>query len=111
MNPKGLLSEQQRQSLFTTLGLDNIPQEQKDELLQGMIDTVLNRIFTRIEPVLTEQDLTEMQSLEKEPDADQKINQFLLSRVPNLEGIAQEEIELFRDELKKSVNDIQSLIK
>lgn len=98
-SPAGLINQN---DLFQDLGLDNLPEEKKAALMQTMIDTVMNRIFNRVSTVLTESDMQVLQELQSKPDSDQIVNQYLVSRVPNLDGIAAEEVEAVREEMKAS---------
>lgn len=108
--PQGLLNPEQKDTLLKELGLENLPDDQKEKLMQTMIDAALSRIFNRILPSLTKEDLQMMTDLQLRPDADQAVNQYLVGRVPNLDAIAREEIEAFRQEMKDSVATIKAAL-
>jgi hypothetical protein len=108
--PQGLMSEQQKTSLITELGLDSLPEDQKVNLVNTMVDTVLDRIFARISPSLTESDMQTIEALQNNPQSDQAINQYLMSRVPAMGSIAEEEVKRFRDEMKSSVEAIKAAL-
>jgi hypothetical protein len=108
--PPNLLTPEQQNTLFSELGLEDLPEERKETLMQSMVDTVMNRVFTRISPTLTDKDLDDLAALELQPDSDVAVNQFLLAKVPNLENIMREEIESFRNEMKETVAAVKDAL-
>lgn len=106
--PPALLSAEQKNSLFNDLELAGISEDKKQELMDQMIDTVLNRIFSRVSEVLTEEDLKTLDDLNLRPDGEQAVGSFLVSRVPNLDAIAKEEVDKFRAEVKKTLTTIKA---
>lgn len=108
--PASLLTDEQKNSLFSELGLANLPDEKKEELMTQMIDTVLNRIFQRVLPSLSKEDTQALEDMGLREDGDSAIGSYLVSKVPNLDAIAQEEVEKFRTELKTSVSTIQAAL-
>lgn len=108
--PSSLLTDEQKNSLFSELGLANLPNEKKEELMTQMIDTVLNRIFSRVLPSLSKEDTQALEDMGLREDGDSAIGSYLVSKVPNLDAIAQEEVEKFRTELKTSASTIQAAL-
>lgn len=108
--PSGLITQEQKDTFLAELGLEDLDEDRKEMLMQSMIDTLLNRIFTRITPSLTKADFATLDDLEMRPDAEQWINNYLVSKIPNLDQIVAEEIASFREEMKKSVADIKALL-
>lgn len=105
----GIISDSQKQTFISELGLDSLPEDQKTDLVNTMMETVLNRIFTRISPVLTDQDAAMIETLQSSGDnADQTVIQYLGSKVPNLTQIVNEEIESFKAEMKQDLANIQT---
>ncbi len=104
-----IISDEQKQSFLSELGLDSLPEEQKTDLVNTMMETVMNRIFTRISPVLTDQDATMLETLQNSGEqAESLVLQYLSSKVPNLSQIVAEELSEFKQEMKKDVTDIQA---
>lgn len=101
-----LIPVEQAEALFTELHLQNLPADKKEEMLNTMIDTVMDRIFLRIEPALSPEVKQKLDELESQPDADAQIAQLLTSSVPNVDRVAQEEINRYREDLKLQVNTI-----
>lgn len=107
--PKSLISLEDAQAVFTELGLQNLPEDKKSQMLETMIDTVMDRIFQRIEPTLSENDKKMLTDLEMRPDADNAMVNYLVAIVPNLDAIATEEIMNYKRELKSQISDIMNV--
>lgn len=82
--------------LVSVLGLDKLPEPQKTELLNQMVETLDNRMASEIFPLLSEQD---MQELEKITDANGDAKTFLKERIPNLELLTTEIVAQFKKEM------------
>lgn len=98
-----LISQQAQQDFLQQLGLNELPQERKQQLLAKMINVVMSRLMNRITAILTDQDA---QALEKLVDTDKTglaVNEFIMSRVPNFQGLLIEEIEKFKAEMQTSM--------
>lgn len=106
--PQGLMNEQQKNNLISDLGLDSLPEDQRNAFLANMVDTVLNRVFLRVSQVLTEQDLQMLDTLQQGPNPDQAVNQFLASRIPTFNSIVDEEIANLKEEMKTAVEAMKT---
>ncbi len=105
-----ILTPEQTQDLFAGLGLEGISDEKKQQMMDTMIDTVLNRIFTRISAVLTDEDEKMIADLELRPEEENAVYTYLAGRVPNLDAIAQEEVNKLKEELKTVVSTIKEQV-
>ncbi len=65
-------------------------QKQKLDQLTGVL---LKRVFMRVAHVLTAEDLTKIEELDKNDQEGQAVKYFLISKVPNFEAILDEEIQ------------------
>lgn len=101
----------QMQSIFTDLGLDSLPEEQKKQLIDSMIDNVLNRVFTRIAPTLTSEDSQVLDTLQQQPDSDGLVANYLQSKVPNFASIMNEEVSKMKVEMQDTVATMQDTFK
>lgn len=108
--PQGLMNEQQKNNLISDLGLDSLPEDQRNAFLANMVDTVLNRVFLRVSQVLTEQDLQMLDTLQQGPNPDQAVNQFLASRIPTFNSIVDEEIATLKEEMKTAVEAMKTTL-
>jgi hypothetical protein len=104
-----LLTDQQKTDLLKDLGLDSLTPEKQAEVASKMIDTVMLRVFNRITPALTEEDITTLEQLDQKDDSGVVVNQYLASKIPNLESIIKEETGNFKKEMTDSLSNMQTL--
>lgn len=64
-----------------------------------LANLVLERVFTKIVPALTEGDIEKIKQLDIEDDDGEKVKEFLTSKAPNFEEILRDELELVKQEL------------
>lgn len=85
------------QNIIQALGLDNLPEEEKNKMLEEMGRVVYQNIILRVINELKEEDKDELDAfLETNTDNQEAIYEFLKSKLPNLDEIAAEEVEKFR---------------
>lgn len=90
-------------TILDELGLGDLPQEQKDQLLNQMIDSLNTRILNRVSNVLTDEDVDNLEKLSEQDPTGDLANQFLAAKVPNFNAIALEETDRFKREMKDSL--------
>lgn len=73
--------------------------DDQQTVINELTDLVLQRIFTRIAPQLSEEDVQKFESLSKEDTTGALSKDFLVSKVPNFDQIFQEEIDLLKSGL------------
>jgi hypothetical protein len=105
-----LLTPQDVDGFFKDLGMENLPQDRKDSMVQVMMETVLDRVFLRIEPSLTDQDRITLETLSTQPDGQNLSLGYIMTKVPNLDQIATEEIANYRQEMKAQVDAVVSTL-
>jgi hypothetical protein len=105
----GILSDQQKNDLIADLGLDSLSPDRKAEVMNKMIDAVILRVFNRVVPALTDQDINTLEQLDQKDDSGVVVNQYLQNKVPNLESIVKEETDNFKKEMADSLASMQSL--
>lgn len=94
MNPQIL-----DQDIITLLGLDNLPEEQKTNLINKMGEVILNRISLKIMDNLSLDEQERLKTLINKDKDEEKVNDFLKSRIENLEEIRMTEILRFKAEI------------
>lgn len=92
-----VLTAQQIKQLLRSSRVEGINEEE----LVNKSNTLTQRIFYRIAQVLVEEDLVEIESINKDDEDGLKVKAFLLSKVPNLDKIINEEITKLNLELGK----------
>jgi len=94
VNPKDFWDK----DIFKLMGLKNVPEDKKKEMMDSMMRTVQNRVLARILDSMEEVDVKEFEKLIKDGD-NEKTNAFLESKNINLTQISAEEAMLYKTEL------------
>ena len=97
---------QQTTNILEDLGLLDLPEERKAELLDKMSDLIQKRVLLRIVKMLSDKDKNDLDKVLEKGDAVQ-IQDFLMSKVPNLDEITQEEVNDFKKEVKAHVANLK----
>ena len=87
-------------NLFQSLKLENLPDEQKTELLAQVARPLTKRLILYAYGKLSDTDRLEFEKLLDTAD-EAKINEFLKSKLPHLEAIAEIEALKLIEEIKK----------
>lgn len=92
------------QNIFTVLGLDSLPDDHKQQLLDKMTELVQKRLSLRLLESLSTEDGTRLEEMLKTSSMeDPAVADFFKARMPNLEDILKEEIVDLKQELLASV--------
>jgi hypothetical protein len=91
----------QATSLITDLGLDDLGQEEKDELIQKLAETLQNRLFSTVMQELTDEEKDELNRLSEDSN-NERINEYIKEHVPDLEIITGQVYEDFKKDLLDS---------
>lgn len=96
-----------KDNLISQLGLDDLPQEKKIELMMKWGNIVQKDIIMRILKELPEKDKAELDKLlAAQGENFEEIYKFLEGKMSNLDDIVKEEIEKFREEIKDSAKKL-----
>lgn len=91
--------------LLDELGLSEISQDKKEQLLIKMTEVLLKRIFLETMEKLDEQAREEYQKLvEGGNSTPEQMEEFLKSRIGDYEGLVQKVVDEFKEEMKKDIN-------
>ena len=85
--------------LVKELNLDKFTEEEKNEVLAQLADSLLKRLMLRVYDKLNEGDQQELDKLTKGGNVE-KVNEFLTSKVPDLEQIKEDEMRGLVEEMK-----------
>ncbi len=91
MNPQEIINE----NIIAALGLQSLPLEKKQEVLNKLVELVQKRIMLRVMDGLSKEDGEKMAELEKNPMA---MLAFIAEKFPNFEEIVKEEVEKVKEE-------------
>lgn len=79
--------------------MNNLTNDQQ-KISEQLLNLVMQKVYTRIAPILTEEDMVKIEDLNKEDMTGNSVRYFLLSKVPNFDQIFQEEINLLKKQLE-----------
>lgn len=95
------------QNFLEELGLGNLPEDKKIQLLDDMGKMINQNIIMRVVELMSEEDKNEFDKVIGENMANpEAILDFLKAKVPSFDAIVAEEIEKFK---KESVEFIQNI--
>jgi len=87
--------------LIDELGLDNLPQNKKNQLVLKMTEAILKRIFLETLEKLSDQDIEEYEKMIGEGKTPQEVDGFLRGKIQNYNQILEKVISDFKSELGK----------
>lgn len=94
-----------KKNILVELGLDSLPEERKLELLGKMSELIQKRVLLRVIRSLDVESKQEFDGLLGGGD-EQRIYQFLIAKVPNIDEITDEEVIKFKDEIVEHVKNL-----
>ncbi len=87
------------ENIITTLGLQDMPDEEKAKLVDRILDVVQKRIMLRLTELLATEDDAMVEQLSNDP---QRLFAYLQTKVPNFNKILEDEIVGVKKELLES---------
>lgn len=94
-------------NLIKELGLDTLPAEKRQKLIDRMIDTIQSRISMRLLSMLTEDQKKELDAvLAKDGD----VAAFMAGKIPNTEIIVAEIIADFKKEMLEMSSAVDNVV-
>ena len=94
------------QNIITTLGLDNLPEEQKAQMLEQMNDLVQKRLLLRVLDSLDDDKRAEYEQLLDQEDQN-AINSFIQQNVPQFKDWLFEEVYTLKSELSDRAEKLE----
>lgn len=91
------------QLLNKELGLENLSQEEKEKIIARFGESLLKRIMFRTFQILSEQDRKTLEALQG--GGEEKINQFLTEKIPDLDKIKEEESISLMNDFKEFIKE------
>lgn len=92
------LKEKAEKDLFEVIGAKDIPDEEKGELLNKMLDLVESRALLKMIDGLSEEQKQELTTIQDQDDPD-KLEEYLLKIAPNFPDLYVDEAKKLRQEL------------
>jgi hypothetical protein len=94
-----------KKNILVELGLEALPEERKLELLGKMSELIQKRVLLCVIRSLNVEDKQKFDELLGGGD-EQKIYQFLIAKVPNIDEITDEEVLKFKEEIVEHVKNL-----
>lgn len=95
------MSDKIQQTIIDELGLSDLPQDKKEQLLIKMTEVVLKRIFVETMEKLNEKDQAEYEKLVEENVEPAKLEEFLKGKIANYDEMVKKIIINFKEEMLK----------
>jgi hypothetical protein len=102
IDPKDLIEG----DFFELAGLQNLSEQQKEELMARIIDSIQNRVALRIDDLLEDKDREAFHEVLQKEDSE-AINKFLAERNIDVAKLVVEESLLQKNELLQMINAVK----
>lgn len=94
-----------RKNILVELGLQEMPEDRKLDLLSRMSDLIQKRVLLRVIKSLSVQEKEEFDKLLGKGN-EQEIYRYLIAKVTNIEQITDEEVIKFKEEVIEQVKNL-----
>lgn len=94
-----------RKNIIVELGLQDLPQDRKLDLLSKMSDLIQKRVLLRAIKSLAVADKQQFNDLLGK-DNEAEVYRFLIRKVPNIDEITEEEVVAFKEEVIEKVKNL-----
>jgi hypothetical protein len=91
------------------LGLESLPEEDKDQLTSGVVQLLSDRIILKIIQILTPEEREELGKLTDKGD-EKEIADFIKKTIPGIDSIAHSEYESIKSEMVLEKDEINEAI-
>ncbi len=98
-----------QQDVFTALGLDDLDDTERHELLATMLATVKDRVLARVLDALSVSERAELTQLINRGPAE-VVSEWLAEHVPNLDALMTEEALIYKAEMVQNARQIRQLL-
>lgn len=92
-----------QKTILDELGLSDLPQNKKEQLLIKMTEVLLKRIFLETLEKLSENGREEYESLMANGASPRQVEEFLKANIQNYEELVEKVIKEFKDEMSKDL--------
>lgn len=103
------MDQNQTKGLISDLGLDNLPEDEKNDMIVKLAEALQNRLTVRLMASLSEDEKKEFDEVVAKRD-DAAVSKYLSEKVPNIDFIAKDEFETFREELLAENAEIKRMV-
>ncbi len=99
MNPSllNLVSQEDKLNLLNLPQIVSLPQDQRDEAVNDILEQIIENVLTRMSQALTEADMQKIEEIiSSDKDNTEAIKYFLLTKMPNLDEVIKEEVTTYQ---------------
>ena len=90
--------------IFNLMGIPNMPQNQKDEILKKMVETIERRVIKKVEDKLSDEDMAKIEAAINSNDQNAFMQTFTDKGI-SIEKIYAEETLLYKYEMMELMNN------
>ncbi len=90
------VQEDLRNNIITTFGIDKMPEEKREEMVNRIGKIIFEAVLMRVLPMLTEEELNEYEKLLEKNVSPDQLMEFFFAKVPNFLEIISEESANFQ---------------
>ena len=95
------MPNQIQQTLIDELGLSDLPQEKKDQLMIKMTEVVLKRIFVETMEKLSEKDQEVYAQMVEKNASPEELEKFLMEKIADYDTMVKKIVDDFKEEMLK----------
>ena len=99
--------QQIQQSIIDELGLSDLPPDEQVKLLTQMTESLLKRITIKVLEQLSETDRAEFEKIQDTGDV-AKTDEFLKAKIANYDGVVEQVVAEFKEEMKANIETLKS---
>lgn len=96
------MKNQSLEEFIQELGMENLAPEKKEELVNLMTETLLQKIFVQVVDRLTEADQETYGQMLEEKKSEEEIEAFLKEKISDYDVFLEKIIEEFKEEMRKT---------
>ena len=98
--------DQMRQEIVKRLGVEALPQEEQDKLIDQVNEAILARVMYETMESLSEENVEILkQKMEDESSSAEDVDLFLRSNIENYDEFLKNIVDTFFEEMEKSIED------
>lgn len=92
-----------QQTIIDELGLGDLPEERKAQILVDLLELVLKRLYMETMDRLTKEDQQELMKMLEEKSDQEKVESFLRSKISDYDEFVKKVVSELKDELKEDI--------
>ena len=101
------MEDNKKDKLFGRIDLENLPEEERAEILTKAGQLIQKKILLRIEEEMSDEEKKKLEEfLEEEGEDPEKVENYLRENIPNLDEIIKEEIEETRKDILGQMEEL-----